>query len=135
MFENSGKIVKVLAVISFVLCLIGGAISFIVFAIEYDILYGLIFAVSAIVGGFISAVCMYALGEAADQAADAARYGRELIMFLNKKEDEKEKAERAKNPTPAPAWNPNGKIPAWQRVEMEKEAARKAAEEAQQTQQ
>ena len=135
MFDNSGKILKVLAVVSFVICIIGGVIALIAFFGVDMYVEGLVALVSLVLSGWIGALGMYALGEASEKAWEAAFYGRQLVNFFNQKEDEKEKEKKVKEAVcdVSAGWNPSGKIPTWQRIEMEREeAARKAAEEAKQ---
>lgn len=132
MFENPGDTLKIFAKIFFVLGVIFSVIMFFVLLFAEQFILAVIYLVLMLLGSWISALSTYCAGEAAEAARTAAHYSEEIAKYINHKEDAKEKEKRSSVTEPT-AWMPEGKIPAWQRVEMEKaEAERKAAEETEQ---
>ena len=84
----------------------------------------LIYVAILVFSALISYFSLQALADAAEYAKSAAYYSEQIAMYINRQEKEKEPPENSA------AVTPGGKMPAWQRVEMEKaEAERKAAEE------
>lgn len=91
----------------------------------------LIYAAVVLVSAWVSAISYLALADAAEGAQEANENALEIIRMLQEMKRDKGTAgntgasPEAAGPVAAPT-NPDGKIPAWQRIEMEKEAAQKA---------
>jgi len=132
MIEQSGQKLRIFAVIQMVFAIlatllvlfagIGSGLGF------TAIIYAAVLVFSALVSFF--SLC--ALADAAEYAKMAAFYAEKVAYELS---DEGKKAKEQKEKQSAPgampmAFNPDGKVPAWQRVEMEKaEAEQKPTEE------
>lgn len=130
MFHNPGEKLRVFATIQFVLCIICAAV--ILFAgLGTMGIAVLIYAVVMVFSGWISCLSLNALADAAEHAKTAAYYSEQIAMYINRVE--RSKGETEEKNEPQSAWHPDGKMPAWQRVEQEKaEAERKASEETEQ---
>lgn len=131
MFNNPAGKLRVFAVILFVLDIISAALLLLAglgLGMGFE---GLIYIAVLVFSGLVGCMSLCALADAAEHAKTAAYYSEQIAMYINRQERNKEEAEMPD--TPQAAWHPDGKLPAWQRVELEKEeAARKAAQESQQ---
>lgn len=133
MFSNPGEKLRVLAYLVFALELIGALVIFVMGVIQFFgngagglllMLYAAILAFAA----WISTIVILALAEAAEYASEAAAFAANaahsaeaIIHRLDEVLATEEEKIVAAMPT-----NVDGKIPAWQRIEIEKEAAQKA---------
>lgn len=131
MSQNHSEKLKVFAIIQLVFVLIAAGVT--LFLGLGTMGFGaVLYAVVLVFSGFLSFFSLCALADAAGYAKTAAYYSEQIAFYINRREQEEQGKTEPQLP-PATAFNPDGKIPAWQRVEMEKaEAQRKAAEEAKQ---
>lgn len=132
MFENSGAKLKGVAIVVFVLEVIGALVTFIALMGDNEdlIFLWLLIAAAMVFAGWLSALFIYALGEAAESAQKAASYSYEALQIMKKQNADPANptnggyhAYPPYAPTGAPypqqpqvPTNPNGTIPAWQRV-------------------
>lgn len=87
MYKNSGRTVKVFAMVLFALCLICAIAAYVVL-VYYDMLFtAVVAAVALALIGFIGAVALYALGEASEKADRAAYYCEQLAKAANEKNE------------------------------------------------
>ena len=129
MFDEPGDKIKLFAKIGFWIGVVLTIIAFIAMLLFGNIVVAVIYAVILGLSTWVSALSMYCVGEAADAARTAAHYSEEIAKYINRQEAAREK-ERKANPTTGNVWTPDGKVPAWQRVEMKTaEAECKDAEE------
>lgn len=118
MFNNPAGKLRVFAVILFVLDIICAALLlFAGFGLGMGF-EGLIYIAVLIFSGLVGCMALAALADAAEYAKTAAYYSEQIAMYINRQERSKEEAEK-----PDTAWRPDGKLPAWRRVELEKEEA------------
>ena len=129
MFNNPGARLRDLAYLSFLLSLLGAVIALVIGLITLKSGFGGGLIVSAVlepVIGWVSTIAMLAAADAAENAVVAAENTAEILESLKKNGLYAEETEEEEKVPQNVAVNPDGKIPAWQRVEMEREAAAKA---------
>lgn len=129
MFEEPGDKVKLFAKISFWIGIVLTILAFIVMLISGNFILGVIYTVILGLSTWVNALVMYCVGESADAARTAAHYSQEIAKYINRQDEARQKENKSGMETGI-TYTPEGKVPAWQQVEMEKaEAERKAAKE------
>lgn len=123
MFDNSGEKLRGLARVLFFLQVALAGIMLLVSLVAKQFLTGVISAAVMIFSAWISAVTITALGDAADYAQRSANYAYEILRRLDKFSPPAEAPKSYNAPqNNVAASYPQGNIPAWKRVEMEKQA-------------
>ena len=124
MFRDPGDKLRVIAKILFVLSIISASVV-LLSGLSGGVMgiMALIYAIVIVVSAIINCISLYALADAAEYAKVAAYYGEKIAAYINQQENGKEEKESMQQKKTAPAWNPDGKVPAWYRVEMEKAEA------------
>jgi len=125
MFENPGGKLRWIAIWFFIIAMIG-AVGMVVGSFFFFESGGWILLISAVAEAFVawvSTVAMLALADAAEGAVEAAEKATELIQMLGEKEHKVEATIKKTEKIETIAVNPDGKLPAWQRVEMEKKTS------------
>ena len=86
MFEESGKKVRALAVIWFILQALGALVGGIMLMCEDDdfIFLGLLLIVLGVFIAYVTTLVLYAIGEAASESANAGYYSREALKKIEK---------------------------------------------------
>ena len=84
MFEESGKKVRALAVIWFILQALGALVGGIMLMCENDIFLGLLLIVLGVFIAYVTTLVLYAIGEAASESANAGYYSREALKKIEK---------------------------------------------------
>lgn len=130
MLSNAGGKLRVIAVVLFILNVVCAAIYLVVGFDELGV--GAFIATALLIlSGWVSAVAMCALADAAENAKTAAYYAEQIAMYVNKKESNAEDAAKdaVQKAAEYAVGQPGGKMPTWQRLELERaEAEQKAAQ-------
>ena len=136
MFDRPGDKLKAISMVYFVLAVIGALLTLIGSVISQGVLVGaivgLIGAAISLFAAWMGAIVMMSLAAAASSAENAEYYAKEALQRTErilseirgeKMPEKRENAEKltASAPVAPVATNPDGKIPAWKRVQQEGE--------------
>ena len=133
MFENSGSKIRRIAIVTFALTVVGAAITVLVGVLAggaVGFLTGLLSAAITVFAGWVSAVSLCALADAAEFSEEAAHNSREILKSLQRMgsgESQSNPAAGKNAVAPAHTSAPSvggydaNRIPAWKRVQMEQE--------------
>ncbi len=132
MFENSGRKLHGIAMVAFALTVIGAVLTLVLslFAGGAGFFVGLISAAITVFGGWVSAVNLCAIADAAECSMEAAFTSREILSLLRKMQKGEGLNEREHNSpvavTPVVSGAPEGnfdpnRVPAWKRAQQKSE--------------
>lgn len=127
MFENCGRKMRTLGMISFVLCTILAGLMAIIGIVTGSFLSGLIAGAVYFLAGWVSAINMMAVADAAEYsetaAADTAEILRQLKIMQQSGQINSVVSSAAQDHSlaaPAGSFDAN-RVPAWKRTQMEQE--------------
>lgn len=123
MFENAGTKARIVGIVMFILQVLLAAIMFFVMIAAKMVLAGIIYAALLVLSGWISAITIIAVGDAAEYSQQAAGLAFQVLHKLEKlyPSETPVTTQREMPSHPSAAAYTHQDIPAWKRVELEKQ--------------